>query len=203
MKTVQTIRRLVTSGYLVGAALLCVLSAPATAQLKQQPRAAAPSHQQPPRPTPKPNTGNAPHQEHLSQWMQQRSQLNPQQQQHALQQEPGFHHLPAETQQRMMNRLQQLNQMPPEQRQRIIDRNEAMEHLSPQQRTQVKGAMQQLGGLPVDRRRAVAKGFRDLREMPTDQRAAALNSPEYRMQYSDEERGTLNSLIQAEPYIPR
>ncbi|WP_187290192.1 DUF3106 domain-containing protein [Terriglobus saanensis] len=156
----------------------------------------------PSRQVPRSAIGPRPQQQHFTEWMQQRSQLNPQQQQQALRAEPGFRQLPLETQQRLMNRLQTLNQMPPEQRQRMIDRNEQMERLSPQQRQQVRGALQQLGGLPLDRRRAVARSFRELKGLPPEQRGAVLNSPAYRSQFNEEERSTLSNLMQAEPYIP-
>lgn len=141
-------------------------------------------------------------QEHLSQWMERHSNLPLDQQQKALEHEPGFRDLPAETQQRMRDSLTKLNNMSPEQRRRVLARTEAMEHLTPQQRQQVRGALGLLGGLPMDRRRLVARAFRDLREMPEPQRQAILNSDRFRSQFSDEERGTISSLLAVEPYLP-
>lgn len=141
-------------------------------------------------------------QEHLEQWMNRHSSMSLDQQQRALENEPGFRQLPPQTQQHLRNRLTQLNNMPPEQRQRLIERNEAIERLTPIQRQQVRGAMQQLGALPVDRRRMVARAFRDLREMPPSQRQAALNSDRFRGEFSPEERGTLSQLLDVEPLLP-
>jgi hypothetical protein len=140
--------------------------------------------------------------EHLAEWMDRHSNLPLDQQQRALQNEPGFHDLPPQTQQRMLDRLSRLNNMPPDQRRRILERNEALEHLSPAQRQEFRGAMQQLGALPTDRRRAVAHAFRNLREMPPSQRQAMLNSDSFRGQFSDTERGTLSNLLAVEPLIP-
>ena len=140
--------------------------------------------------------------EHLAQWMDRHSNLPLEQQQRALQNEPGFHDLPQQTQQRMLDRLSRLNNMPPDQRRRILEHNEALEHLNPAQRQQVRGAMQQLGALPTDRRRAVAHAFRDLRDMPASQRQATLNSDNFRSQFSDSERGTLSNLLAVEPLLP-
>ena len=140
--------------------------------------------------------------EHLQQWMQRHDQLNTQQQQRALQHEPGFNQLPQETQQRMLNRLDRLNSMPPQQRARVLQRSEQMERLSPDQRGQVRSAMGQLGALPQDRRRVVARSFRELRNLPPQQRNQMLNSPEYRQQFSDEERGTLGNLLSVSPMLP-
>lgn len=140
--------------------------------------------------------------EHLEQWMTQHSNLSPAEQQRALEKEPGFRQLPPQTQQQLRNRLTQLNNMPPEQRRRLIERNEAMERLTPPQRQQVRSAMRQWRDLPDDRRRMVAHAFRDLREMPPPQRQAVLNSDRFRSQFSDQERSTLTSLLNVEPYLP-
>ncbi len=140
--------------------------------------------------------------EHLAEWMDRHSNLPLEQQQRALQNEPGFHDLPLQTQQRMLDRLSRLNNMPPDQRRRILERNEALEHLTPPQRQQVRGAMQQLGALPTDRRRVVARAFRDLRDMPPSQRQATLNSDGFRTQFSDSERSTLSNLLAVEHLLP-
>ena len=140
--------------------------------------------------------------EHLAEWMDRHSNLPLEQQQRALQNEPGFHDLPPQTQQRMLDRLSRLNNMPPDQRRRILERNEVLEHLTPTQRQQVRGAMQQLGALPADRRRVVAHAFRDLRDMPPAQRQGTLNSEGFRSQFSDSERNTLSGLLAVEPLLP-
>lgn len=139
---------------------------------------------------------------HLGQWMQQHNTLSPQQQQQALQHEPGFNQLPPQTQQRMVQRLNRLNSMPEQQRNRVLSRNEAMERMSPQQRGNVRSVMGQLGALPQDRRRAVAHSFRELRGMSPEERNSLLNSPEFRQQFTDEERGTLGNLLSVSPLLP-
>ncbi len=144
---------------------------------------------------------NATRGEHLQQWMQQHGNLNTQQQ--ALERENGFRQLPPDTQQRMLNRLDRLNSMPPNQRARVLQRSEQMERLNPQQRGQVRGAMGQLGALPQDRRAMVSRSFRELRGLPPQQQNQILNSPEYRQQFSDEERGTLGNLLSVSPMLPR
>ncbi len=101
-----------------------------------------------------------------------------------------------------MQRLDRLNNMAPQQRERVISRTEAIERMTPQQRGDVRGAMGQLGALPQDRRRLVAKSFRDLRSMSPQDRNALLNSPAYRQQFSDDERGTLGNLLAVSPLLP-
>ncbi|WP_367182586.1 DUF3106 domain-containing protein [Edaphobacter sp.] len=141
-------------------------------------------------------------QEHLLQWMDRHQDMSPEQQQKALEKEPGFLSLPPETQQRMRDHLTQLNNMPPEQRKRLLERNEAMANLSVGQRQQIRGAMQQYSSLPPERRRLVSRAFRDLREMPEPQRQAILSSDRFRSQFSDQERGAISSLLAVDPYLP-
>ena len=141
-------------------------------------------------------------QEHLQQWMQSHSNLTLEQQQRALENEPGFRQLNPEVQQRMHQRLAQLNGMTPEQRQRAFSRTEAMERLAPEQRLEVRNALTSLGNLPKDRRLFVARQFRAMRDMPPAERQAFLNSPAMRAQFSDQERQTLNGLFQVAPYLP-
>ena len=141
-------------------------------------------------------------QPHLGMWLQRHGNLPPEQQERALQREPGFKSLPPETQQRLLNRLQQLNRMPPNQRQRMTDRIEAMERLSPQMRQQVRSSFQQFHALPEDRQRLVRKAFRDLREYPPEQRQAMMNSGQFRSQFTPQERGILGNILAVEPYRP-
>ena len=139
-------------------------------------------------------------QPHLGMWLQRHQNLSPQQQERALQSEPGFTQLPPETQQRLLSRLQQLNRMPPEQRQRTLDRIEAMERLTPQMRQQVRTSFQEFRSLPPDRQRMVRKAFRDLREYPPEQRTAMMNSPKFAAQFSPQERSILGNILAVEPY---
>lgn len=140
--------------------------------------------------------------EHLAEWMNQHSNLTPQEQQQALQHEPGFGQLPRTTQQRMLDRLAQLDAMNPRQRQRVLARTESMEKLNPDQRAEVRGAMSQLGSLPVEDRRAVARTFRALRELPPEQRVQAYASGQYGPALSDTQRTVLFDLLRVEPMLP-
>jgi hypothetical protein len=141
--------------------------------------------------------------EHLGVWMQEHRNLDPQSQRRALQNEPGFNQLPPQAQQRVMDRLNRLNSLPERQRERVIARGEAFERMSPDERAQVRGAMGQLSALPDDRRRMVARTFRELRAMPVPDRNMLLNSPAYRQQFTDEERGTLGNLLAVSPLLPQ
>ena len=141
--------------------------------------------------------------QHLGQWMDSHRNLPPEQQQRALAAEPGFRQLQPQVQQRMYQRLNQLNSMSPDQRARVLSRNEQMERLPPEQRQQIRGAMQQLGSLPDDRRHAVARAYHQLNSLPQQQRDAYMNSPQYRGQFNDQERDTMNHLLAVSPYLPQ
>ena len=154
----------------------------------------------------RPGGMGAPHrpeaQQHLNEWMYVHRNLSPEQQHSALEAEPGFRQLRPEEQQRMHNLVTRLNSMSPEQRQRTIARTEWMEHLAPQQRQQVRSAMAQLGSLPPDRSYAVGRAFRSIEAMPPVERQAYMDSPQFRGQFNDQERGTLNNLLSVSPLLP-
>jgi hypothetical protein len=139
---------------------------------------------------------------HLGPWLQRHGNLPPEQQERALQSEPGFSRLPPETQQKLLNRLHQINRMPPNQRQRTLDRIEAMERLSPQMRQQVSRSLQEYRFLPPDRQRMVKKAFRDLRAYPPEQRAVMMRSPVFQSQFTPQERFMLGNILAVEPYQP-
>lgn len=139
--------------------------------------------------------------EHLPEWMNQHQGMTLEQQQAALDREPGFRELPPQTQLQMHQRLAQLNAMTPEQRARTLAHTEAMERLNPVQRGQVRGAMQQLGSLPMDERRQVIRSFRELRMYPPEQRFGVMNSPRYAwLNYA--QRTVLTNLITVAPLLP-
>ena len=156
---------------------------------------ARPGQPQPPRPRFDNNQ-----QAHLGTWLQRHGNLSAQQQERALQGEPGFNRLEPDQQQKLLDRLHQINRMPPDQRQRTVDRIEAMEHLSPQMRQQVRSSVQQFHALPADRQRLVKKAFRDLREYPPEQRGVLMNSGQFQSQFSPQERNILGNILVVEPY---
>jgi hypothetical protein len=141
-------------------------------------------------------------QAHLGTWLQRHGNLPPEQQERALQNEPGFNRLPPETQQKLLNRLRQINRMPPNQRQRTLDRIETLERFTPEMRQQLRTSVQDFRALPEDRQRLVRKAFRDLREYPPEQRDAMMHSGQFQAQFTPHERSILGSILAAEPYEP-
>jgi len=144
----------------------------------------------------------SPRQQHLPQWFRQHQHLSPQEQERALRSEPGFNRLSPMEQQRLSNRLRQLDTMPPAERERTMDRMEAFERLSPTERQQVRSTVQQVTRMPEYRRRMMHKAFHDLSQMPPQQRREIMDSPEFRGQFSSQERGWLGTLLSVEPYAP-
>jgi hypothetical protein len=184
-----------------------VFSAPPSYQQPQRPPApyqfTAPQNARPStvQPLVTPNRPNQT-QQHLAGWMEQHRTLPLAEQQRALENEPGFRTLPPQEQQKLRQRLMQLNQMPPEQVQKQMNRVEDMERLQPAQRQQVRNAMAQLGSLPEYRRHVVNRAFFQIRDMPPGQREAYLNSPQFRAQFNDQERGAIYGLLNITPIWP-
>ena len=168
------------------------------AQMSAQPRQAAPIERRNPSASAAANYKGG----HLADWMNQHSNMTPEQQKEALAREPGFRELPGPTQERFQERLSQLNAMPAPQRERLLERNEAMERLTPVQRTEVRQATEQWASLPPDQKHDVARSFRALRKLPPEQRAAALASGRYSAPFSPAERQALNGLMRVEPMLP-
>jgi hypothetical protein len=186
---------------------------PSRSQSGSQPRP-SPSHAQQPAPSrpqaevraytpPRTNTEPArPGQQHLPEWLNNRQNLSPQQQEDALRREPGFRNLPSDQQQRLVNRLHSLDQKSPEQRQRTLQRNENFERLPPERQQEVRGASQALSQMAPERQQAVRRAFQQLRQMPPQQRQLMLSSG-YASQFSPQERTVLGNLLSIEPYQAR
>jgi hypothetical protein len=131
---------------------------------------------------------------HMGDWLRKHQDQPPQEQEHALQNDPAFQRLPQERQERLMQRLRNFNSMPPEQRQRVLDRMETFERLPPEQQQHIRQLFGQMRDLPDDRRQAVRQAAHRLRQMPPDERERTLNSPAFRNRFSDQERELVRGL---------
>ena len=141
-------------------------------------------------------------QPHLQRWLENHKNLSPEEQQRALQNEPGFRELTPQAQRQALENLRILNNMPAQQRERMLDRNEMLERMTPQQREQYRGAVQQLRVAPQPRQRLMAKAILDLRMMPPGQREQVIDSPAFAAQFSEGERSTIRTVLTGEPYSP-
>lgn len=131
---------------------------------------------------------------HMGDWFRRNEALPPDQQLRKLEQNPDFQHLPPDRQQRLRERLQNFNSLPPEQKDRILHRMETYEHLSSDQQQRVHDMFRQYRGLPNDRRQELKHAFQQLEGMSPGERQRMLDSPAYRNNFSDQERGLLRGM---------
>ena len=131
---------------------------------------------------------------HMGDWFRRNEALPPDQQLKKLEQNPDFQRLPPDRQQRLRERLQNFNSLPPEQKDRILKRMETYEHLAPEQQQRVHEMFREYRGLPPDRRQELKHAFQQLEGMTPDERQKMLASPEYRNNFSDQERGLLRGM---------
>src|SRR5579871_497410 len=125
---------------------------------------------------------------HAGDWLRRYKDLSPQEQERALQSDPGFRRLPPARQQLLRQRLQHFSNLPPQRQLQMLNRMETWEHLTPEQKQQARQVFSQMRQLPPERQRMVTTAVRDLRAMPPDQREQIINSPRFRGMFSDQER---------------
>ena len=131
---------------------------------------------------------------HRGDWLRKYGNLPPSQQEQQLKQDPGFRNLPPERQNQLLDRLRNFNNQPPEKKAQILDRMETFEHMTPKQQTSARNLFQQYHNLPEDQRAKVSQAYRRLRGMPPEARNRALDSDEYRNNFTDEQRELLRGM---------
>jgi len=142
-------------------------------------------------------SGNRAHRSHhAGDWLSKYKGLPPDQQQRALENDPGFRKLPPANQAKLLERLHKFNSLSPDKQQRIIKRMATYEHLSAAQRQQVRAAYGKIRKLPPQRQTAMKTAIHELRHMPPEQRGQAVDSEKYRAAFSDQERELLKRLVQ-------
>ena len=172
----------------------------------------APPQQQPQRPerNAAPNQGQPPMEQrqgdrrfiyqgpgpHAGDWLRGHGDEPLDQQMRELQSDPKFRQLSPERQQQLVNRLNRFNSLPPQRRERMLNELDVIEHMTPQQQQRARSMFSDLKLLPEDRRRALSGAFRDLRMMPPEDRQRALDSEDYRRNYSDKEREILRGMTE-------
>ena len=129
---------------------------------------------------------------HAGNWLRRYKDLPPAQQRRALENDPQFRKLPPQQQARLQNRLQHFSSLPPQQQERVLSRMETWEHLTPDQKQQARQLFQQFKQLPPDRRQGVNRAIREMRGLPPAQRDQLINSPQYRSEFSPQERSILS-----------
>jgi uncharacterized protein DUF3106 len=175
-------------------ALLLVPAAALAAPQQQHPGA----HGQAPRANKK-NQGNDKQEHKAGDWLLKNQNLPADQQEKALESDPGFQKLPPERQAQLKERLRKFNSLPPDERQRAVQRMQFMDSLTPQQREQFQQANQQFQALPENRRLMVRAALRHLKQMDPQGRERIFQSDQFRKTFSPQEQGLLKSLSEISP----
>jgi hypothetical protein len=131
---------------------------------------------------------------HMGDWLRQHSNLSPEEQQRALEEDPNFRRLPAERQERLRRRLQKFNSLAPEQKQAILRRMETWEHLTPEQQERARDLFHGFRQLPPERRHALSEAFHELRDLSPEERQKALDTDRFRNNFSQQERSLLRGM---------
>ena len=131
---------------------------------------------------------------HRGDWLRKYGNLPPTEQEQQLKQDPGFRNLSPDRQNQLLDRLRNFNNQPPEKKAQILDRMETYEHMTPEQQANARNLFQQYHNLPEDQRSKVAQAYRRLRGMPPEARNQAMNSEEFRNNFTDEQRELLRGM---------
>lgn len=132
-------------------------------------------------------------------WIKNHQGMTPEQQQKALENDPGFKRLPAARQEALRERLRKFNSLPPQQRERAMRRWEFLESLRPEQREQLRQSNKELNALPEGRRLMVHKALRSLRQMTPQGRDEVFKSDRFRSTFSGQEQDILKRLSAFSP----
>ncbi len=131
---------------------------------------------------------------HMGDWLRKNQNLPVDQQMKALEQDPDFQRLPSDRQEQMKHRLQRFNSLPPDRRETVLQRMETFEHLPDEQQQRVRNMFRQFRDLSPDRRRALNGAFRNLESMSPEQRQKALDSTDYRNNFTGQELDLLRGM---------
>src|SRR6185437_9134044 len=131
---------------------------------------------------------------HRGDWLRKYMVLPPSEQEQQLQNDPAFRSLPPERQNKLLDRLRKFNSQPPEKKAQILNRMETFEHMTPQQQQQARNLFSRYRSLSEDQKSKVSQAYRELRGMSPSARDQALNSDEYRNNFTDEERELLRGM---------
>jgi Protein of unknown function (DUF3106) len=131
---------------------------------------------------------------HRGDWLRKYGSLPPSEQEQKLQSDPAFRSLSPDKQSRLMERLKKFNNQPPEKKAQILNRMETYEHMTPQQQEAARSLYSQYRGLPDDQKSKINQAYRRLRGMPPSAREELLNSPEFRNNFTDDERNLLRGM---------
>lgn len=154
------------------------------------------------------NGSNAPHVQaqktgpkapKLGAWLRAHKDLPFDQQEKALENDPGFKRLTPQRQAELKDRLQKFNSLPPDKKEKALRNMEYWEKLTPEQKEQIKQAHQHMETLPAERKTMVRKALRHLRTLSPAERQQEFASGEFKTKFSDQEQTILRNLAEINP----
>lgn len=135
----------------------------------------------------------------LGAWLRAHKDLPIDQQEKALENDPGYKGLSAQRQNELKERLRKFNSLPPQQKEKALRNMEYWEKLTPEQKEQVKQAHQHMETLPAERKTMVRQALRHLRKMSPGERAQEFASDKFKKDFSDQEQTILRNLAEINP----
>jgi hypothetical protein len=180
----------------LSAATVVASFSPCLAQSNYRPVQARPPAQNQNHPQPHPP------QAHAGDWLRRYKGLSPAEQEHALQNDPGFRNKSPEQQQRLRQQLRLFSSLPPREQQRIVDNMDKWAHLTPEQKQQAREVFGRMQHIPPERRPAVRAAIRNLSTMPPERREEVIDSKRFQKTFSPEEREVMRAAVRL-PLVPQ
>ena len=125
--------------------------------------------------------------------------LPPEQQKEFMRTNPRFQNLPPRQQENIQRRLEQFNSLPPERREALRERFDLFRQLSPEQQEHARALYGQWRQYPPERRRELMREFRQLLDASPEERRQRMEGDEFRNRFSDQERETIQGLVDLLP----
>lgn len=129
-------------------------------------------------------------------WLKEHRNQPVQEQKKELEKDPRFQKLTPDQQQHILQRLDHFNSLPPARKDHVITNMERFAQMPAEQQSRAKTLFSQFRMLPLDRKRAMRQAFSRLRGMKPQERQQAIESQEFKSQYSDSERDLLRGMTE-------
>jgi Protein of unknown function (DUF3106) len=129
-------------------------------------------------------------------WLKEHRNQPVQEQKKELEKDPHFQKLTPDQKQHIMQRLDHFNSLPPDRKEHVITNMERFAQMPTEQQNRAKALFSQFRMLPVDRKLALRQGFARLRRLKPQERQPAIESQEFKSQYSDSERDLLRGMTE-------
>lgn len=135
----------------------------------------------------------------LGAWLRAHKDMPLDQQEKALENDPGFKRISPQSQAQLKERLHKFNSLPADQKDKALRNMEYWEKLTPDQKEQIRQAHQHMETLPNERRVMVRRALRNLRKMSPNERQQEFQSDKFKTTFSDQEQTILKNLAEINP----